>query len=63
MSRHKIASTFLVMALVTSVFGLPTVTVLRKSPEFTIADSSGKITQLSGFKGKVVIMQGNRISK
>jgi hypothetical protein len=41
MSRNKITSTFLVMALVTSVFGLPTVTVLRKSPEFTIAGSSG----------------------
>jgi peroxiredoxin len=45
------------MALATSVFALPTVTVLRKSPEFTIADSSGKITQLSSFKGKVVVME------
>jgi peroxiredoxin len=45
------------MGLVTSVFALPTVTVLRKSPEFTIADSSGKTTQLSSFKGKVVVME------
>jgi peroxiredoxin len=43
--------------LVTSVFALPTVTVLRKSPEFAIADSSGKTTQLSSFKGKVVVME------
>jgi peroxiredoxin len=57
MSRQKITSIFLVMALVTSVFALPTVTVLRKSPEFTIADSSGKTTQLSSFKGKVVVME------
>lgn len=57
MSKHKITSTILVMALVTSVFALPTVTVLRKSPDFTIADSSGKTTQLSSFKGKVVVME------
>jgi cytochrome oxidase Cu insertion factor (SCO1/SenC/PrrC family) len=43
--------------LVTSAFALPTVTVLRKSPEFTIADASGKTTQLSSFKGKVVVME------
>src|SRR6476469_10364580 len=57
MNRQKITSVFLVMALVTSVFALPTVTVLRKSPEFTIADSTGKTTQLSSFKGKVVVME------
>jgi len=55
--RQKITSIFLVMALVTSVFALPTVTVRRKSPEFTIADSTGKTTQLSSFKGKVVVME------
>ena len=57
MSRQKVTSIFLVMALVTSVFALPTETVARKSPEFTIADSSGKTTQLSSFKGKVVVME------
>ncbi len=57
MNTQKITSVFLVMALVTSVFALPTVAVLRKSPEFTIADSSGKTTQLSSFKGKVVVME------
>ena len=57
MSKQKITSIFLAMALVTSVFALPSVTVLRKSPEFTIADPSGKTTQLSSFKGKVVVME------
>ena len=57
MNRQKITSTLLVMTLVTSVFALPTVTVLRKSPEFAIADSSGKTTQLSSLKGKVVVME------
>lgn len=57
MSWRKITSMFLVTSLVTSVFALPTVTVLRKSPEFTIADSSGKTMQLSSFKGKVVVME------
>lgn len=57
MSRQKITFIFLVIALVTSVFALPTVTVLRKSPEFTITDYSGKSTQLSSFKGKVVVME------
>ena len=56
MSRQKITSIFLVMALVTSVFALPTVTALRKSPEFAI-NSSGRTTQLSSFKGKVVVME------
>ncbi|MGB9122894.1 MAG: TlpA disulfide reductase family protein [Candidatus Angelobacter sp.] len=57
MRRQKITFISLVMALVTSVFALPTVTVLRKSPELTIVDSSGKTMQLSSFKGKVVIME------
>lgn len=57
MSRPRITSLFLAMALATSVFALPTVTVLRKSPEFTIADSSGKTTHLSSFKGKVVVLE------
>lgn len=57
MSRPRITSIFLAIAFVTSVYALPTITVLRKSPEFTIADSSGKSTQLSSFKGKVVVME------
>jgi peroxiredoxin len=57
MSKWRITSIFLVAVFVTSLFALPTVTVLRKSPEFTIADASGKTTQLSSFKGKVVVME------
>ena len=57
MSTRKITSLFLITVLVTSAFALPTVTVLRKSPEFTIADSSGKTIQLSSFRGKVVVME------
>ena len=57
MSRRKITSLFLITVFVASAFALPTVTVLRKSPEFTFADSSGKTTLLSSFKGKVVVME------
>ena len=57
MSMRKITSIFLVAVFVTSVFALPTVTVRRKSPEFTIADASGKTIQLSSLKGKVVVME------
>jgi peroxiredoxin len=57
MSRQRVTSIFLVTAFVTSVFALPTVTVLRKSPEFAISDGSGKTTLLSSFQGKVVVME------
>lgn len=57
MNRRKITSILLSAVLAASAFALPTVTVLRKSPEFTIADASGKTTQLSSFKGKVVVME------
>jgi peroxiredoxin len=57
MSRQKITSILLMTVLVTSALALPTVTAPRKSPEFTIADSSGKTMLLSSFKGKVVVME------
>ena len=57
MSRRKITSMILLTVFVASAFALPTVTVLRKSPDFTIADPSGKTTLLSSFKGKVVVME------
>lgn len=57
MSRRKITSIFMSAVLAASALALPTVTVLRKSPEFAIADPSGKTTQLSSFKGKVVVME------
>ena len=57
MNRHKIALIILAVAMITSAFALPSVTAQRKSPEFTIAEPSGRTTMLSGFKGKVVVME------
>jgi len=57
MNRQKVTSTLLAMLLITSGFALPSVSARRKSPEFTIAEPSGKTTLLSSFKGKVVVME------
>jgi peroxiredoxin len=57
MSKRKITSIFMSAVLVTSAFALSTVTVLRKSPDFTIAQGEGKTMQLSSLKGKVVVME------
>jgi peroxiredoxin len=57
MERQKIMLVMLAGVLITSAFALPSVTVSRKSPEFTITEPSGHTTQLSSFKGKVVVME------
>jgi peroxiredoxin len=57
MNRQKITSIFLAVVLVTCAFALPSVSPPRKSPEFTISGPSGKTMLLSGFKGKVVVME------
>jgi peroxiredoxin len=57
MNRHKIALTILAVVTITSAFALPSITVQRKSPEFTITEPSGRTTLLSGFKGKVVVIE------
>jgi peroxiredoxin len=57
MERQKIMLVMLVGVLITSAFALPSVTVSRKSPEFAIAEPSGRTTMLSGLKGKVVVME------
>ena len=57
MNRKQITSMFLMLMLVTSAFPLPSVSPARKSPEFTISGAAGKTTQLSAFKGKVVVME------
>jgi peroxiredoxin len=57
MKKHKGIFAIVIVALITSAFALPSVTAQRKSPEFTISDSSGKTMLLSSFKGKVVIME------
>ena len=55
MKTYKGIFVIVIVAMITSPFALPSVTAQRKSPEFTISDSSGKTTQLSSFKGKVVV--------
>lgn len=57
MNRQKSAIIVLAAAMITSAFALPSVTARRKSPEFAIAEPSGRTTMLSGFKGKVVVME------
>jgi peroxiredoxin len=57
MKSKKGVFAIMVVAIITSTFALPSVTAQRKSPEFTIADSSGKTMLLSSFKGKVVVME------
>jgi peroxiredoxin len=54
MKTYKGIFAIVIVAMITSAFALP---AQRKSPEFTISDSSGKTTQLSSFKGKVVVME------
>jgi len=57
MKTYRGIFAIVIVAMITSAFALPSVTAQRKSPEFTISDSSGKTTQLSSFKGKVVVME------
>ena len=57
MNRQKIVLTILAVTMITSAFALPSITVQRKSPEFTIVEPSGRTTMLSDFKGKVVVME------
>lgn len=57
MNPKQITSAFLALVLATSAFAVPSIMPPRKSPEFTIADPSGKTTLLSSFKGKVVVME------
>jgi peroxiredoxin len=57
MERQKIMLAMLATVIITSAFALPSVTVSRKSPEFTITEPSGRTTMLSSFKGKVVVME------
>ena len=52
----KLVSMFLVVALTASALAAPP-SMARKSPEFTIAEPSGKNLPLSRFKGKVVVLE------
>lgn len=57
MNKQRLTSIVLVLVLAASAPALPAATVLRKSPEFTISEPSGKSTLLSSYKGKVVVLE------
>jgi peroxiredoxin len=57
MNRQRLTSIVLLFVLATSALALPTTTVPRKSPEFTISVPLGKTTLLSSYKGKVVVVE------
>jgi hypothetical protein len=57
MNRQQVKGTLLALVLIASALSLASVAVSRKSPEFTIYESSGKATPLSSLKGKVVVME------
>jgi peroxiredoxin len=57
MKKSKLVSRFVVLALTISAFALSSASAPRKSPEFTIYESSGRTTLLSNFKGKVVVLE------
>lgn len=57
MNRQMLTSLILVLVLAISASALPTASVPRKSPDFTISVPAGKPTLLSSYKGKVVVME------
>jgi peroxiredoxin len=57
MNRQRLTSVVLVLVLANSAMALPTTSVPRKSPEFTISLPTGKTTLLSSYKGKVVVVE------
>lgn len=54
---QKLRTTLFAFILIASALAVASVPVPRKSPEFLINESSGKITLLSSLKGKVVVME------
>jgi peroxiredoxin len=57
MNRKKVKGVLLALLLIAAALAPASVPVPRKSPEFTIYESSGKTTLLSSLKGKVVVME------
>ncbi len=57
MNRQKLRFLFSLFLLIVSVSALPSTAAPRKSPNFTINEPSGKVTQLSSFTGRVVVME------
>jgi len=57
MSMRKLTSLLLVFLIIAATTAVPSTSIPRKSPEFTINESSGKKILLSSFKGKVVMIE------
>jgi len=57
MNRQILTFSFLVFLLLASLAATPSTSELRKSPDFTINEPSGRVSQLSSFTGKVVVME------
>lgn len=57
MAAHKLTSLVLLFLMMTVTPAAPSGSIPRQSPEFTINEPSGKKVLLSGFKGKVVMLE------
>src|SRR5580693_1000243 len=56
-SLTRIISIFLLLSLSIPALSSPPTAVPRKSPDFAIYEPSGKVTQLSSLRGKVVVIE------
>jgi len=56
-NRRKPIRVICVLLLLGSAFAMPSPTLPRRSPELSINEPGGKTTMLSGFKGKVVVLE------
>ena len=54
---RKLTSLALVWLIMTTTAAVPSASIPRKSPEFTIHEPSGRDVLLSSFKGKVVMIE------
>ena len=57
MTSQTFKSIFPLLLAITSAFAAGSAPIPRKSPEFTLYETSGKTTLLSSLKGKVVVME------
>jgi peroxiredoxin len=57
MNRQGLTFVFVLLVLITSGSASPSPLAPRKSPEFTIHETSGQTTLLSSLAGKVVVME------
>lgn len=57
MSMRKLTSLIQVVLIMAAATCVPSTAIPRKSPDFTINESSGKQVLLSSFKGKVVMIE------